>query len=246
MTWQTCLQPFASPLSETRVGSGIFWCQTTLSQAAAWRHPLETAEDANHYRSLLAPAKDRSLASRALLRALLLRQWRDGRADAPVDHTPAGAPYLRAWPECAISVSHSVHSAAVAACEGSAIGIDIEWVDPEFEMMPVVRKHFHPHEAGALASMPVHRRLTAFFAWWAAKEAVAKCLRQGLALPLASFSIPDPLGGGPVLGLAPQVWVIALPATPGHRAALAWQGDANRLVSVTPIALPARALRVRI
>jgi phosphopantetheinyl transferase len=217
------------------VGSGIFWCETTLSQAAAWRHQLETAQDANHYRSHLASAKDRSLASRVLLRALLLRQWRDGRAYAPVDHTPTGAPYLRAWPECAISVSHSVHAAAVAACEGSAIGIDIEWVDPGLSMMPAIRKLFHPREARMLAAMESPMQLNAFFAWWAAKEAVAKCMGQGMALPLASILIPSPLGAGPALGLTTPVWVTALPAPAGYRAALACQGDGHKRMIVTRV-----------
>lgn len=215
--------------------SSAFWCKQRLSQATALRHRFETSEDADHYRDHPAPASSRSLASRALLRALLHHQWENGWSRTPVDHTPKGAPFLRSEPECSISVSHSGQLVAVAACEGNSIGIDIERIDLKLSMMSIARKRFHTFETRALASMGRHARPDAFFAWWAAKEAVAKCLRQGLALPMASFFVPNPFGSGPALGLATPVWVIPLPAPAGYRAALAWQGESHSCTRVTQV-----------
>jgi len=212
-----------------------WWCHANLATAGALRRRFETATDADDYRDRLGMAQVRSLSGRALLRGLLHQQLGAWWSHAPVTHLASGAPILPDLPGCTINVSHSGDQVAAAACPGVPVGIDIEWVDVNFGMAPVARRFFHPREVRALARMPAQLQRTAFFAWWAAKEAVAKCLQQGLTLPLASFVIPNPLGAGPALGLETPVWVVALPAPPGYRAALAWQGHCRSLPGLAQV-----------
>ena len=209
--------------------SQAWWCHADLATAGALRRRFETAIDADDYRDRQGLAQVRSLSGRALLRGLLHQQLGAWWSHAPLTHLASGAPILPDLPGCTINVSHSGDQVAAAACHGVPVGIDIEWVDADFGMAPVARRFFHPREVRALARMPAPLQRTAFFAWWAAKEAVAKCLQQGLSLPLASFVIPNPLGAGPALGLETPVWVVALPAPAGYRAALAWQGHCRTL-----------------
>ena len=215
------------------------WSLADLQAANALRRRFETATDADFYRDRHGMAQVRSLAGRVLLRALLHERLGAWWARAPLAHQATGAPFLPDLPECAVNVSHSGNQVAAATCLGTPLGIDVEWVDPAFGMAPVARRFFHPRERRALARMPAGMQRTAFFAWWAAKEAVAKCLGQGLSLPLDSFVIPHPLGAGPALGLETPVWVMALPAPSGYRAALAWQGHCRSLRRIKRIDLGA-------
>ena len=214
-----------------------WWSHARVSLACALCDRFLIPDDPRRYRDHIPAAQARSLGARALLRALLNRKVNPHCARSCVAHHPGGAPFLPAWPACAINVSHSGDYVVAAACTSTPIGIDIEREDLEFDMAPLVRRFFHPLEARSLAALAAGERTGAFFAWWAAKEAVAKCLHQGLVLPLDSFAIVNPLGSGPAIGLGQPVWVTALAAPRGYRAALAWQGAADTLRHVQHVDL---------
>lgn len=210
----------------------IWWSCADLEQASGLRARFLRETDSTAYQHHVNPAQNRSLSARALLRALLSQRWGSWWAMAPLAHDQNGAPLLPDWPACEVTLSHSGHQVAVAASTATAVGIDIEWIDPALEIGPLVRYFFHPRESQAIARMAPHLQRPTFFAWWTAKEAVVKCLHQGLRLPANSFLVPNPLGSGPALGLETPIWVTALPAPTGYRAALAWRGKATTLGEV--------------
>jgi 4'-phosphopantetheinyl transferase len=204
----------------------IRWTHADLARAcqlgAGLVHPDDTTRARRHTRR----AQSESLAARALLRALVCDTWGAWWARARLAHAAGGAPFLPDRPDCSISLSHSADQVAVALSCAVDVGIDIQWMDPHLKLAPVIRRCFHAREIEALEHLAMKERQELFYAWWVAKEAVVKCLHEGLALPTASFVVPHPLGCGPVLGLDTQMWVTALPAPPGYRAALAWRGRA--------------------
>lgn len=201
----------------------ICWAHADLSQACQLGADLVRPDDTAAHRWRHRRAQSESLAARALLRALVFDTWGAWWARARLAHAVGGAPFLPDRPDCSISLSHSGNQVAVALGTAVDVGIDIQWMDPNLKLAPVIRRCFHTRETEVLAQRAAQERQQLFYAWWVAKEAVVKCLHQGLALPTASFLVPHPLGCGPVLGLNTQMWVTALPAPPGYRAALAWR-----------------------
>lgn len=91
-------------------------------------------------------------------------------SEARLEHTPLGAPYVAGGPH--ISVSHSAHYAAVAACDDSPIGIDIE-EDRPGQLERVAPRVMTPEELAAYDG----RLLEA----WTIKEAAFKAAGKDLA-----------------------------------------------------------------
>jgi 4'-phosphopantetheinyl transferase len=201
----------------------IWWKHADLIRACQLGADLLHPDDAARARRRTRRAQSESLAARALLRALVCDTWGTWWARARLAHAVGGAPFLPDRPDCSISLSHSGDQVAVALSTTADVGIDIQWMDPHLKLEPVIRRCFHPREIEAMEHLAKQERQALFYAWWVAKEAVVKCLRKGLALSTASFVVPHPLGCGPVLGLDTQMWVTALPAPTGYRAALAWR-----------------------
>lgn len=120
--------------------------------------------------------------------------------DARLGHTPLGAPYLVGGPH--ISVSHSAHYAAVAACTEAPIGIDIEEERPE-QLERVAPRVMTPDELAAYSG----RLLQA----WTIKEAAFKAAGKDIA-DLRAISILPP-GKASVDGV--EMTVVLSEAIPG-------------------------------
>jgi 4'-phosphopantetheinyl transferase len=87
------------------------------------------------------------------------------------------------------NVSHSGDLALCAVARTRAVGVDVEAVRPDFATDQVARRFFAPAEVAALAALPPHQRVGAFFACWTRKEAYIKARGTGLALGLDRFEV---------------------------------------------------------
>ena len=102
-----------------------------------------------------------------------------------------GKPFLPGGPP--FSLSHSGDRVVVAVGAGGPtagrVGVDVEVVRPVRRMAAVVRRRFAPEEAEWWAQQPPARRDAAFFQIWTRKEAFAKAVGRGLALPGTAFAV---------------------------------------------------------
>ena len=185
-----------------KISAPISTAGRSAASASALRRRFETATDADFYRDRQSAAQARSLAGRALLRALLHQQLGAWWSRAPVDHQASGAPFLPDYPECAVNVSHSGEQVAAAACPGIPLGIDIEWVDPGFAMAPVARRF------GRELLLALDQ------AWGLAPEAYTwrvapESFDQSLELPAIAGSAPELLAAAWRLLGQLQLWLRA-------------------------------------
>ena len=89
------------------------------------------------------------------------------------------------------NLAHSRETILVALSRDNPVGIDLEYLDRETEVLDVARNFFHPeefHQIAAIADPELQRR--AFFHCWTRKEAIIKADGRGLSLPLTAFRVP--------------------------------------------------------
>lgn len=96
------------------------------------------------------------------------------------------------------NLSHSGDRALVGVAD-RPVGVDLEELRPDVQFRRLAERFFSALEREA---MPDQGLALAFFRLWTRKEAYLKACGKGLALPLASFAVPQ----GPLPGWAPMLW----------------------------------------
>ena len=89
--------------------------------------------------------------------------------------------------------------ALIAISAGRRLGVDIEKVRADFNLMPVAEQFCSPREQTSLRAFPDHIRMLAFFACWTRKESFIKAIGDGLSFPLADFSVNTEPGADPMI-----------------------------------------------
>ncbi|MGH2770228.1 MAG: 4'-phosphopantetheinyl transferase family protein, partial [Actinomycetota bacterium] len=182
--------------------------------------------------------RDRSIASRALLRITLAGYLERSPRELTIVRScgrcgqPHGKPRLLSPPADAIqfSVAHAADRLVMAFTIDDAVGVDVEEASKDFPVEEIAPEVLTPVELTAFSTLPPDARRTAFFVSWTRKEAVVKATGHGLAVPLRSFEVsaahepaslrswpPDPRLDG-------QVCLRDLDAGSGYAAALATIG----------------------
>lgn len=81
------------------------------------------------------------------------------------------------------NVSHSRGIAVIAVALNREVGVDIEFVDPHFDIFSVAKSVFSADEVSRMASLPSNLQAATFFAGWTRKEAFLKAMGDGLSSP---------------------------------------------------------------
>lgn len=140
--------------------------------------PIIEADDYTVWAEPVAPAARGEMrrAERAAVLSLLHRAL---GAEARLEHTPQGAPYVVGAPPISVSHGAGVALLAVAARPGLAIGVDVESDRPQLQRV-----------AGRFVTSADSPALT-LLELWTAKEAAFKALAQdaGRALMLADITV---------------------------------------------------------
>ena len=129
------------------------------------------------------------------------------------------------------NLSHSHNLGLVAVTRGKEVGIDLEYIRPNFANEQIAEHFFSGQEVATLRSLPKKLQERAFFTCWTRKEAYVKGTGQGLSLPLDQFDVSI-IPGGPAR-LLRTVWdpskvsrwsLLDLDPGPGYVGALAVTG----------------------
>jgi len=146
------------------------------------------------------------------------------------DYSEHGKPSISVPAETDIefNLSHTAGTVLVGICLNREIGVDIEKVRNDFEVMGIAAKFFTDSEQESLLRLPEPERAQAFFQCWTRKEAVLKARGDGLSFPLDRVEVsvtPDEAIVELQIGLEPvetQRWrVLPLNVPVGYAAAVA-------------------------
>ena len=153
---------------------------------------LTTAERSHAGRFFHQRDRDRFITVRGWLRRLL------GGYLGPSDSTFAleigdqGKPAIvgQDGPDgVRFNVSHSGDLGLIAICRGREVGVDVEEIRHDFDVIELGRSCFSPDEHDGLCECPSDARIERFFELWTAKEACIKALGSGLSTPLRDFTV---------------------------------------------------------
>jgi 4'-phosphopantetheinyl transferase len=184
------------PLGEVTLGSN----EVHVWRAALDRLPedthnfwqtLSSDECARAARFHFDKDRDRFVTGRGLLRTILARYLQVEPVTLRFEYTAYGKPYLATAFNTRIrfNLSHSRGLALYALAYDRALGVDLEYIDPEFAQEEVAERFFSAREVASLRSLPSGLQPEAFFHCWTRKEAYIKASGEGLSLPLDRFDV---------------------------------------------------------
>jgi 4'-phosphopantetheinyl transferase len=124
------------------------------------------------------------------------------------------------------NLAHTRGAAACAIASAAEVGVDVETIDPSFDVLRFAQRYFSPEEIFALERCSDEARPVRFFELWVLKEAVLKATGLGLHGRLAdvSFNLDESIGiqFAASHGIDRSSWQFAVYApSPRHRVAVA-------------------------
>ncbi len=118
------------------------------------------------------------------LRAVLSRYLGIGPDVLELYRGEAGKPSLtrelRGQPAITFNMSHAHGRALIAVSKGQEVGVDLERIRSEVEVVKLSERYFAPSEHATIMQSSQEQRAARFFRYWVAKEAVLKA--QGIGL----------------------------------------------------------------
>jgi 4'-phosphopantetheinyl transferase len=176
----------------------------TNDEVHVWRIALQE-KLAPRLRSILSPDecaradrfhfprdRNRFIVARGSLRTILGVYLKQKPDHLSFSYSQFGKPALAAHPdahELSFNLSHANELALLAVTSGRAIGVDIEFIRPEFASAEIAERFFSSHEVAELRALPGETQREAFFNCWTRKEAYIKAIGEGLSLPLNQFHV---------------------------------------------------------
>jgi 4'-phosphopantetheinyl transferase len=170
--WRVCLDP------DSRYVSKLF---QTLSM------------DEMHKADKFHFDKDRNrfVVARGTLRKILGRYLNLTPNRISFSYSRYGKPFLDAGNDSLrFNVSHSRGLALIAVTSGREIGIDIEFIDDDREVLKTAKNIFSPAVLSKLRSIDPELRVGAFFRGWTRTEAFFKAVGTGFSDPGKQLSEP--------------------------------------------------------
>jgi 4'-phosphopantetheinyl transferase len=178
----------------------------------------------------------RYICRRGLLRHLLGAYTGRDPQSLTFDYGPYGRPTLAEAPSLSFNVSHSGDLLVMAFVLRRAVGVDVERIRPVEDVDALARRILTAAEQRHFFSLSADARLSAFFAYWTLKEAIAKALGSGLSLPAAQIEVGRAADGSSQLAhiagdpSAASRWHLRHPDIgPDYMAALALKGEMVQL-----------------
>lgn len=222
------------------------------NEVHVWRAKLETPwswafdealtldDRARAHRFRFESDRRRFCVARASLRLILSRYLKTKPHRLQIESGEYGKPYFadaKATQGLRFNLSHSNQLALIAVSRDREVGVDVEYMRPDFVTEEVAAHFFSPAEVEEFRAVPRELRIQSFFNCWTRKEAYIKARGEGLYCPLDQFEV-SLAPGAPAALLNSRVaagevdrWRLEnLSPANGYAATVAVEGDFSRLV----------------
>jgi 4'-phosphopantetheinyl transferase len=143
---------------------------------------LSDDEKARANKYLFAKDRGHFIACRATLRKILGGYLEIAPEEVSLSARKYGKPYLATNDNAPrFNVSHSNGIGVIAVSMGREVGVDIEFVSNDPEILSIAPSVLPAAEVERIRSLPPDLQAATFFAAWARKEAVLKAMGDGLS-----------------------------------------------------------------
>jgi 4'-phosphopantetheinyl transferase len=170
-----------------------FELEGTAALIELCRNALSNAERQRADRFVFERDRVHHTVAHGVLRHLLGRYCGIPPESLQFSVTAAGKPALQGpLGESAgihFNLTHSGGRALLGISQGRELGIDLEQVRPNIEVLSISRNYFFGAERDAIEGALSVTRDSLFFRYWVAKEAVLKAQGIGLGFPLDQFRV---------------------------------------------------------
>jgi 4'-phosphopantetheinyl transferase len=126
---------------------------------------------------------------RSILRILAGHYLSEDPKKVKFKYNKYGKPQLADSNILRFNIAHSEDSIVLGFSENMAIGIDVEKIKTDFDIMEIARNYFSEREIEALGNFPPSQRARAFYRCWTRKESFIKAKGTGLSFPLNAFTV---------------------------------------------------------
>lgn len=157
----------------------------SLQRCAQW-----LSEDEQHRAARLVREEDRRryVFAHGGLRSVLSRYLGVSPDVVELYRGETGKPFLtralQGEPRLTFNMAHSHGRALIAVSAGQEIGVDLERIRSDVEVVKLSERYFMPSEHAMILQLAQEQRAARFFHYWVAKEAVLKA--QGIGLQALS------------------------------------------------------------
>lgn len=176
--------------STLKQGLVVWYCafSKNVSLLPTLRRELSHDEIARANRFKFEKDRSRFVISRGILRMLLGAYLDMPPAALKFEYTSYGKPFLSDT-DLKFNVSHSEDMAAFAFVEGTEVGVDIEKIKEDSDLMELARNFFSAREIAVMEKTPTTELARTFFRCWTRKESFIKAEGSGLSFPLDRFAV---------------------------------------------------------
>lgn len=177
-------------ISELSKGIHVWYCSISKNESKLPEFEQLLSEDEKKKSIKFKFKKDRNsyIISRGIVRKLLGSYLSIAPAEIKFEYTPYGKPYL-ANNRLNFNISHSGDMAVFAFVLKSDIGVDVEKVKEDFDVLELAQNFFSKKEIEAMKRIPEKQWSRAFHRCWTRKEAFIKAEGSGLSFPLNRFAV---------------------------------------------------------
>ncbi len=130
-----------------------------------------------------------SIISRGTLRFLSGKYLEKEPGEIKFKYGEFGKPEYNLDTKLKFNISHSGKVVVLGFVLNDDIGIDIEEIKTDFDVLDIASNYFSNKEIEFLRKTPVENHVKNFYRCWTRKEAFIKAKSQGLSFPLDSFSV---------------------------------------------------------
>lgn len=176
ITWQ------AAPANLHLDANAIHVWRAALDEWSADTRVLSAAEQERGQRFLREEHRRQFCMARTYLRLILAKYLNSSPAQIQFREGPHGKLYLLdSQARLQFNLSHSGDLALYAVTLDHEIGIDVEWMNPNIEIFPLMNRFYTPAECRAISALPAAQQVAAFYRCWTRKEAYLKAVGFGLS-----------------------------------------------------------------
>ena len=133
--------------------------------------------------------RERFVISRGILRILLGSYLKKNPRKIEFEYTTFGKPFVKNEDNIKFNISHSGNMAVFGFVKHVEIGVDIEKIKDNFDVLQLAQNFFSNSEIETLEKQPKEELQRAFFRCWTRKESFIKAEGSGLSFPLNEFSV---------------------------------------------------------
>lgn len=133
----------------------------------------------------------RWVAARWALRRVLESYLSVPAAEIELEAGEHGKPRLRNNGTIEFNLSHSNGLALVAVTDGRAVGVDVEMIEPDRDLIALAERALPSEDVAAVIAARPAERPALFYAAWTRHEARLKCLGLGLSSASLRSSTPE-------------------------------------------------------